>query len=260
MPELPLLEWAGEGIIGFDGHGSFTFLNQAAMELLGYRLEEVLGADHHSLIHCHLPDGTEYPLDACPLLRILRDGTPCSVDDEVFWRRDGSAFPVEYSGHPVRDHEGRVTGAVVIFRDITARKNAEAELIRFLRRYETLLSSLDAIVWEADPTSFAMTYASAAYERLLGYPREPWLHHRLSWEDLIHPDDLGDTLRIRRQVVTTRRSRVAEYRMRAANGRVLRVRDYISAVKEGGRTVKMTGVIVEVTEPTRWRRGIKVRG
>lgn len=259
MSESPLIESAGEGIIGLDCRGLFTFLNPAAAHLLGYRPEECIGTHHHSLVHHRFPDGTEYLPDHCPLMRVLNDGSPCSVDDEVFWRRDGTSFAIEYSAHPVRNDEGYVVGAVVIFRDITARKNAEGNLVQLLQRYETLLSSLDAIVWESDSTTFAVTYASSGFERLLGYPKEQWLSHQLSWQDLIHPDDLGKTLRMRMQVVTARRSQVLEYRLRAADGRILWVCDYVSAVQDGRHGTKITGVIVKVTEQKRLRPAFKAR-
>ncbi|MGH2676007.1 MAG: ATP-binding protein, partial [Actinomycetota bacterium] len=79
------------------------------------------------VLHHSRPDGSPYLLDDCPIYQAFRDGVTRRVDDEVFWRRDGSSFPVEYTSTPIRD-EGRLVGAVVTFGDITARKHAEDTL------------------------------------------------------------------------------------------------------------------------------------
>jgi PAS domain S-box-containing protein len=122
-----LLESTGEGIFGIDLAGHCTFVNRAAALALGWRTEQVLGRNMHGLIHHSHADGRHYPECDCPIFNAFRRGLPCRIDDEVLWRADGSAFPAEYSSHPVIEH-GQVRGAVVTFVDITERKRAEALL------------------------------------------------------------------------------------------------------------------------------------
>jgi signal transduction histidine kinase len=81
----------------------------------------------HTLTHHSHGDGAHYPMDDCPIYNAFRQGKPCRIDSEVFWRQDGSSFPVEYSSYPVFD-QGQVRGAVVTFADITERKLAEDAL------------------------------------------------------------------------------------------------------------------------------------
>jgi diguanylate cyclase (GGDEF)-like protein/PAS domain S-box-containing protein len=124
-----LLESVSEGIFGTDEDGITTFVNPAAAHMLGYELNELLGTSMHDMIHhCH-PDGTQYSREECPLEGTLIEGKPCHVTDEVLWRKDGTSFPVEYRGTPVW-HEGVLSGAVVTFNDISARKQAEEQLER----------------------------------------------------------------------------------------------------------------------------------
>lgn len=124
-----LLESVSEGIFGTDEDGITTFVNPAAAHMLGYELNELIGKSMHDMIHhCH-PDGKHYPKEDCPLEQTLLDGKPCHITDEVLWRKDGSSFPVEYRGTPVR-HEGVLSGAVITFSDISARKQAEEQLER----------------------------------------------------------------------------------------------------------------------------------
>jgi len=123
-----LLQSTGEGIFGIDLDGRCTFINRAGARMLGYRTDEVLGRNMHYLIHHAHPDGTHYPVEACPIFHAFSKGLPCRIDSEVLWRRDGSSFPAEYSSHPILDGS-IVRGAVVTFVDISERKLAD-ELLR----------------------------------------------------------------------------------------------------------------------------------
>ena len=123
-----LLESTGEGMFGIDMEGRCTFINRAAALTLGWRTEEVLGRNMHSLMHHTHANGRHYPECDCPIFNAFRRGLPCRIDDEVLWRADGSSFPAEYSSHPVIEN-GAVRGAVATFVDITERKLAE-ELLR----------------------------------------------------------------------------------------------------------------------------------
>jgi PAS domain S-box-containing protein len=123
-----LLDASGEGVYGLDARGVVTFVNRRGSEMLGYEPDELIGRVMHEVTHYSRRDGTAYPADECPVHRAAILGTPCRVDDEVMWRKDGIPLEVEYSASPVRE-QGRLSGAVVNFRDITARKRAELELI-----------------------------------------------------------------------------------------------------------------------------------
>jgi PAS domain S-box-containing protein len=123
-----LLDASGEGVYGLDARGVVTFVNRRGSELLGYEPHELIGRVMHEVTHYSHRDGTAYPVDECPVYRAATEGIPCEVDDEVMWRKDGIPLQVGYSASPVRE-QGRVSGAVVHFRDITARKRAELELI-----------------------------------------------------------------------------------------------------------------------------------
>lgn len=122
-----LLDSIGEGIFSIDLDGRCTFVNPAALSLLGYRTEMVLGRNMHELVHHTHADGRHYPECDCPIFKAFRGGQPCRIDDEVLWRADGTPFHAEYTSHPLLD-QGRVVGAVVSFVDIGERKRAEAML------------------------------------------------------------------------------------------------------------------------------------
>jgi PAS domain S-box-containing protein len=122
-----LLESTGEGIFGIDMDGRCTFINRAGAEQLGYAPADVLGHNMHELAHHSHAGGAHYPEHLCPIFNAFRKALPCRIDTELFWRKDGSAFAVEYSSHPIVEG-GVVQGAVVTFVDISARRQAEDAL------------------------------------------------------------------------------------------------------------------------------------
>jgi len=126
-----LLESAGEGIFGVDDRGALTFINPAALKMLGFPEGEVVGQAVHALFHHSRADGSEYPLEQCPMHASFTDGATHHVDDEVLWRKDGQCFPVEYTSTAIRK-DGRVVGAVVSFRDVSERKRVEEEMRQYM--------------------------------------------------------------------------------------------------------------------------------
>jgi len=124
-----LLESTGEGIFGIDMDGHCMFINRAGAHMLGWEADAVLGRNMHWLTHHSHADGSPYRDSDCPIFNAFRRGLPCRIDTEVFWRRDGSAFAVEYSSHPILDGAA-VRGAVITFVDITERKRAAQALQR----------------------------------------------------------------------------------------------------------------------------------
>ncbi len=122
-----ILRAAGEGIYGVNAEGKTTFVNPVAERILGWSAEELVGTDIHSTVHHTHHDGRHYPHEDCPIYAAFRDGAVHKVDDEVFWRKDGTPVWVEYTSTPIRDR-GVVVGAVIVFRDVSQRREADEKL------------------------------------------------------------------------------------------------------------------------------------
>jgi PAS domain S-box-containing protein len=137
-----ILRAAGEGIYGVNADGKTTFVNPAAERMLGFTAEELVGKDMHSIVHHTHADGSHYPAIHCPIYAAFRDGAVHQVDDEVFWRKDCSRFFVEYTSTPIRDR-GSLIGAVIVFRDITQRREADEKLRAALSEVEQLRKRLE---------------------------------------------------------------------------------------------------------------------
>ncbi len=122
-----ILDSVADGIYGVDTEGNATFVNQAMEVLTGWSAEDLIGKNQHLLLHHTHADGTHFPGLECPVYHTFRDNQARYVDDDIFWCKDGSRIPVEYSSTPIRDAKGEAHGAVVVFRNISERKRAAEE-------------------------------------------------------------------------------------------------------------------------------------
>ena len=172
-PELlaVLLDSIADAVYVVDHEGRVEFANPAALELLGWEADDLLGMPSHATIHHHHWDGRPFPEADCPLLRPRTTGETVRAEDDVFWRRDGSRFRVAYSSAPLATDHGR--GAVVVFRDVTAQLEAEEALRREAvaqARAEELHASRARIVEAADAERRRLVrdLHDGAQQRLIG--------------------------------------------------------------------------------------------
>jgi|GEM_PF-1207483 len=155
-----ILNSVGDGLFGLDKDGTTTFVNPAAVGMLGFSEKELVGQPIHEKVHQAYPDGTHFPLEKCPMHLSGRDGVARSVDDEVFWRKDGSAVQVEYTTTPIRKN-GDIVGTVVSFHDITVRKEAQEYVNAYFN------SSSDGLLILSPEHGF--THANQAAAALFGF-------------------------------------------------------------------------------------------
>jgi formate hydrogenlyase transcriptional activator len=165
-----VLDSAMEAICGCDSEGTCLFSNPSAARILGYGdPAELLGKNMHALEHHTRRDGTPYPIEECPIYLGFQKGEGVHRDDEIFWRKDGTSFPVEYWSHPVV-REGKTLGAVITFIDITQRKRAEAALHKSEERSRRLIQINNAII--TNLTQEALLRAiSEALHRFISFDR-----------------------------------------------------------------------------------------
>ena len=129
LPWQALLDSAGEGIWGVDLDGDCTFVNRAALLMIGFTSEELVGHNMHDMVHHHYPDGSEYPKDECVINDVLWNKQPFANRIDHIFRKDGTFFLAEMSAQPIAVGD-EVRGAVITFRDITRARLAEEALRR----------------------------------------------------------------------------------------------------------------------------------
>lgn len=137
-----ILGAVGEGIYGLDAKGLTTFVNLAAERILGWSASDMIGHDAHQMFHHSHSDGSRFAVQQCPIHASFSDGQIHQVDNEVFWHKNGEAIAVEYTSTPIFEM-GRLVGAVVLFRDIRERQQAELRLREALNEVEQLKQRLE---------------------------------------------------------------------------------------------------------------------
>lgn len=156
-----ILEGLGEGVFGTDSAGICTFINPAALSMLGYNENEILGANQHQLFHHHHQDGTDYPSSDCPVNQTSRDGKTRRVT-EWFWRKNGEGFPVRLTVTP-KLLNGVLSGTVVVFTDISESVRIAGELDQYRNHLEAQVSLRTVQLEEAWNAAEAASRAKSAF-------------------------------------------------------------------------------------------------
>ena len=136
-----LLNAVGEGIYGFDINGNAVFINPAAEQMTGWQAQDLLGKKIHEYHHHSHENGVPYPSHECHIYNTMRDGIERKITHEVFWRKDGSNFPVEYTSTPVYK-QGELIGAVAVFRDVSQQRITDNNLRAALKKVQNLTEKL----------------------------------------------------------------------------------------------------------------------
>ncbi|MEO8043854.1 MAG: PAS domain-containing protein, partial [Spartobacteria bacterium] len=209
-----LLEATSEGIYGIDNHGCCTFANRATSEMTGWPVDELIGKQMHDLLHHHRADGSPYPHHDCPIYSAFRQVQGCRVSGEVFWRRDGSFFHVDYASNPTREN-GVVTGAVVTFMDVSVRIQAEATLRETQEQQRLLAEAIPQQVWTAQPDG-TLDYVNARVVEYFGRSRETIIG--MGWLDMVHSDDVAGTVERWTSALSTGQPYEVEFRLLREDG------------------------------------------
>ncbi|MDH5637847.1 MAG: PAS domain-containing sensor histidine kinase, partial [Nitrospinota bacterium] len=178
-----ILNSSVEGIYKINLKGECTFANVACSSLLGYdAADQLIGKNMHNLIHHSHADGTPYQAEDCRIYQAFREKKSTNISNEVFWRADGSSFPVEYWSRPVQDENG-VIGSVVSFVNITRRKEAEEKLFKSEKIKRTIIETAGQGFWMLDP-DLKIVEVNHSLLEMLGY----------SYEEMIgkKPHDFAD--------------------------------------------------------------------
>jgi len=180
-----ILESTNEGIYGLDINGCVTFVNSAACGILGYREQEIVNADIHSLIHHSYSDGSPYPKEEWPITKVMLTAQSQRVLNEVFWHKGGQSIPVAYTCAPLRQG-GEFVGAVVTFIDLTELQHAEDALRMSQERFDRAVNGTNDGLWECDLKKTEL-WCSARFNMLLGDGEEIKLLPIRQFLQRVHP-------------------------------------------------------------------------
>ena len=245
-----ILQAAGEGILGIDINGIQTFVNPMASEILGYTAEELLGKNSHMVFHHHYQDGALYPAEKCPIYATMQTGSS-NRGEEYFWRKDGTGFPIEYSSLPIIE-DGRITGAVITFRDITERKNAEQNLLQSEERYKSLFQDNYSVMLLIDPESGDIKDANPSACQYYGWSHAEICSRNISDINTMTQAEVDSALKHAK----TEKIRQFEFKHHKASGEVRDVEVYSGPISFGD-TKLLYSIIHDITERKQAEESIK---
>ena len=133
-------------------------------------------------------------------------------------------------------------------RELQALDEKNRSLKRQQQHYQSLVESTTAIIWEGDPETLQFRYVSPESKKLLGYDPEQWVDDPEFWQRHIHPDDRDWAIRYCKQAVGGRRKHTFDYRMIASDGRIVWLRDVVNVVVADGKSQKLVGVMIDISE------------
>ena len=251
-----LIDSGEEGFYSVDRDGVTIMCNTAFLKMLGFeREEDAVGSKLHGIIHHRHPDGTHYDVCDCPIYHSARFGTFAHVHDEVFFRTDGTAFPVEYRARPVWQ-DGELQGAVCTFVDVTERRRTEQALQQSEAHLESLFAQSGAGISETDLTG-KLLRMNDRFCRIVGRTREELL--TMHMHDFTHPDDLGRNVPLFEQTVATGIPFEIEKRYVRPDGGIVWVNNTVSPVRRAhDRAVEsILAVSVDISERKRAEEALR---
>lgn len=221
-----LLDSMAEGAYGADINGNCTFVNQSFLRILGYEnTNEVIGKHIHELIHHSYPDGSQYPASECRMYNAYRLNQAVHVADEVFWKKNGNAIPVEYWSQPIMI-DGAMHGAIATFIDITERKQTLADLAESEERFRQMFERHSAAMLLIDPVSDMIIDANPAAANFYGYPMSTLRGMSISRINTLPEDEIATQV----QSAITSEHNYFVLKHRLANGEIRTVEVYSSPV------------------------------
>lgn len=239
-----VLETAGALVVVLDPRGRIVRFNRACVQTTHYLFKEVKGQYFWDVFLT--PEETESVKQAFDR---LRSGHFPNQHENDWLTRTGERRRIAWSNTALCHPDGSVKYVIGTGIDVTARRVAEASLQRSQQRqYQALVDSIGGVLWELDLQTLHFTVVSQGAEQLLGFPVQQWLNNSAFWQSHVHPDDREWVLAQCHADTQAKRDHALEYRMLAADGRVVWVQDLISVVVEKDQPVKLRGVILDITE------------
>ena len=181
------------------------------------------------------------------ILAILKGEKKLIIDSKVK-RSDGEYRDISLRWNVMPGHEETLERVIISTEDITARKASEEIIIQSQKKLESLIDTIDGIVWECDYESYIFTYVNNKAEEITGYSKEEWMRDGDFWGSKVHPDDREWVLNFCSVQSKTTIQYDFEYRMLAKNGSVIWIRDIVNVIREHGKPVSLKGIMIDITK------------
>ncbi|MGK6321755.1 PAS domain S-box protein [Sphingomonas sp. DT-51] len=228
-----------------DEHQHCVFMNQAAEELTGYRLEEALHRPLHDVVHHQHPDGSPYPIEDCPIDQAFPERSRMQ-GEEVFVHKDGHFFPVAFTASPIAGDNGQPVGTIIEVRDLTQEKAREAALTESESRFRNLADHAPVMMWVTDPSGYC-TYLNRKWYEFTGQTAEQ--AEGFGWLEATHPDDRARAGEAFAAANASPAPFRVEYRLRSASGAYRWAIDAASPrFSDSGEYLGYVGSVIDIDE------------
>ncbi|HET9418502.1 MAG TPA: PAS domain S-box protein [Chthoniobacterales bacterium] len=250
-----ILNAVSDGILALDVDESIMFANPRATEMLGWDAHELVGKPVHRALHHHPGEDTLYGTSSA-IHNGMRDRASRRVSNDVFWRKDGSSFHVDYTCAPMMDEHERVIGSIVIFKDVTDEVIGNSRLKLQAQQYRLLFETNPSPMWVFDTKSLQILAVNEAALAEYGYSREQFL--TLTVRDLRPAEDVSDFAREGMgPCVPSPFS--GQFRHMKKDGSIILVEIYSAGIVWEGTSARIVTVI-NASERERTKQIIKKRG
>lgn len=235
-----VIEGTSDAILVKNLRGRYLIVNTAGESYVGASRQDIIGKDDLEL----------FPADTARSIvetdrKIMAAGRPQTIEETITVLNRTNIYLSTKA--PYRDSTGNLIGLVTIARDITTRKQAEEALALSEKRFKELVHTIDAIVWEADASTFQFHFVSQQAEKMLGYPIADWLNKPNFWIDRLHPDDRQAAVDYCVRSTVALQNHEMEYRMITADGRTIWMRDIVTVEAMDQKPVRLRGIMFDVT-------------
>jgi PAS domain S-box-containing protein len=236
----------GDAVIAVDMGRRVEVLNPAAEMLTGWSQTEAVGRPVNEVFH--ILDGKTRTLREDPIAGVLETGQTLELtDNTLLVARNGAEFQIADSAAPIRNEEGSITGAVLVFRDVTEEQRIQQALKTSETLYRDLIESTDAITWEYNLAFDEWTYVAPQVTKVLGWAPNEWTGLEF-WKENLHPDDRETAFTSCMTLTGRGENHELEYRFQRKDGNYVWIRDVISVEMETDTPIKIRGVMIDITE------------
>lgn len=240
-----IFEQAALGIANIDSNtGRYLEVNEKLCELVGYSQFEMKERSFQSITH---PDDLYKDLEH--IEKIINGEIEQYSIEKRYFTKEGNIIWVNLTITPLFiGNNSKEFTFISIVEDITERKISEKTILNSQHRIESLINTIDGIVWECDAITFEFTFISKKVESILGYTSEEWLSCKTFWKDHIHDEDKETVINFCSKKTETNSDHDFEYRMIAKDGSIVWLRDIVNVITKGDKPVSLRGIMINITK------------
>lgn len=220
-----------------------TYISPSLKNVLGYSQEEAYEMDLMKIVHPDDQSIVVSELEKC----LSKPGEPIEVTPARMKHKDGRYRWFEATITNML-HDPAINGIVDNFRDITDRVEYQEKIAETKQQYQSLIQTIDGIVWEADAQSFIFNYVSPQTEEILGYSADQWVGEKEFWQSIIHPEDRNEAVEYCHYKTQEGLNHSFEYRIKHKDGHYIWIRDLVTVISVDGIPKSMRGLMIDITQ------------